>query len=170
MKYIVRKYFLDYEKEEKWLNQMSQKGYALTDYSTAKYTFKKCSEGEHIYRIILTDNEYFNASEDGLETLGMHGNKIYYRKKAKDGPFTIRTDIRQKAKHYEKLLTMLFIFTAIETALGIGNIAMYKGTAFGLFSLFIGIVMVLTGIYTGITYVLPIYRKIRNIKRCDSKE
>jgi len=46
MKHIVRKAYWDYEKEEKWLNAMSAKGMALTDYSWCRYVFTEtpCNE------------------------------------------------------------------------------------------------------------------------------
>ena len=48
MKHIVRKAYVDYEKEE-----MSAKGAALTNYSWCKYTFEDTPKGEYIYRIEL---------------------------------------------------------------------------------------------------------------------
>lgn len=39
MKYIVRKAYMDFEKEEKFLNEMSAKGLALSEFSWCKYVF-----------------------------------------------------------------------------------------------------------------------------------
>jgi len=52
----VWKAFLDYEKEEKWLNEMVAKGFAMTAYSWCHYTFENCVPGEYIYRIELLEH------------------------------------------------------------------------------------------------------------------
>ena len=53
MKYIVRKAFWDYEKEEKWLNEMSAKGW-LTDYCGVDMFLKK-----HLKMNILIELSYW---------------------------------------------------------------------------------------------------------------
>lgn len=47
MNHIVRKAFFDYEKEEKYLNEMSAKGLALTDYTQFRYVFQDAPKGEY---------------------------------------------------------------------------------------------------------------------------
>lgn len=39
MKKVIYKAYYDYEKEEKWLKEMSAKGLALINYSWLRYTF-----------------------------------------------------------------------------------------------------------------------------------
>ena len=56
MKYIVTKLFWDYENEEKWLNEMSAKGYGLVSLSLGKYTFEEQTPSIYTYRIELLDN------------------------------------------------------------------------------------------------------------------
>lgn len=56
MRLTVRKLFTDYEKEEQWLNERSAKGYALTQYSWARYVFDESGKGEYIFRIEPLDN------------------------------------------------------------------------------------------------------------------
>ncbi len=41
MRKVIKKVFMawEYEKEEKWLNEMAAKGLALVDYSVFRYSF-----------------------------------------------------------------------------------------------------------------------------------
>jgi hypothetical protein len=56
MKHIVWKAYWNFEKEEKYLNEMSSKGLALTDYSWCRYVFEEAPRGEWVYRIELLEN------------------------------------------------------------------------------------------------------------------
>lgn len=55
MKQVIRKAFWNYEKEEHWLNTMSAKSLAMTNYSWCRYVFEEEPRGEYIYRIELTE-------------------------------------------------------------------------------------------------------------------
>jgi hypothetical protein len=44
MKTKFMKIFWDYEKEEKWLNEMVAKGFAMSSYTFCVYTFEKCHD------------------------------------------------------------------------------------------------------------------------------
>ena len=56
MRHSIMKLFMDYEKEEKWLNDMSAKGLQLVHYSFPRYTFEEGEPGEYTYRIQLLEN------------------------------------------------------------------------------------------------------------------
>lgn len=45
MSQVVRKFFMDFEKEEAWLNEMSAKGWALVEHSWARYVFEESTKG-----------------------------------------------------------------------------------------------------------------------------
>ena len=51
MKNIVVNWFVDYDKEEKWLNEMSQNGWCLWHTNGFIYRFKRCEKGEYIFQI-----------------------------------------------------------------------------------------------------------------------
>jgi hypothetical protein len=55
MKSAVKRIFMNFEKEEKWLNDMATKGLNFAYYSPFKYLFDKGTPGEYIYRIELLD-------------------------------------------------------------------------------------------------------------------
>lgn len=46
----------EYEKEERWLNEIAQEGWALTCGGFCTYTFEKCEPGEYIIRVETLDN------------------------------------------------------------------------------------------------------------------
>ena len=54
---VVRKFFMDCDKEETWLNEMSGKGLALIGGAGSKYVFENSSPGEYIYRIVWLDRD-----------------------------------------------------------------------------------------------------------------
>lgn len=56
----------DFEKEEKWLNEMSAKGMQLVGVGIFKYIFEEGNPGEYFYRIEL------------LEELPTHPESISY--------------------------------------------------------------------------------------------
>ena len=56
MKHATWRWFYDYEKEEKWLNEMAVKGMALYSFFLGKYTFEETEPGKYIYQIDLLEN------------------------------------------------------------------------------------------------------------------
>lgn len=147
MKHIIRKAYIDYEKEEKWLNDMSAKGLALTHYSWCKYVFEDAKKGEYIYRIELLKNlashpeslKYIQfLEENNVECVATYFRWIYLRQKASDGEFEIYTDIDSKYKHYKTIFTFWTMLSFLEFFAGIINI--YTGvTNYLRFSNYIGL-------------------------------
>jgi len=131
MKYIVRKAFWDYEKEEKWLNEMSAKGLALTDYSWCRYVFEETPQSEYTYRIELLENLPTHAEsiayikfleESGIEYVSSYMRWIYIRKKSSDGVFDIYSDADSKIKHYKRVNTLWSTLMWSDFAIGLSNI------------------------------------------------
>lgn len=122
MKTIIRKLFYNYEKEEKWLNEMSAKGFALTDYTWCRYVFTDCQPGEYIYRLELLEHSPTHAvsqkyiqfmEENGVEHISSYIRWVFFRKKAADGAFDIYSDADSKIKHYRMVIKL---FTSIAIA------------------------------------------------------
>lgn len=118
---IKFKLYFDKEKETEWLNEMSAKGYALTDFYCGVYRFEKCRPGEYIYQIDIVngffhvDDEYRDFMEDiGVEPVCMWGFWIYLRKKTADGPFQLYTDAESSIEHYSKIRLMFKVAAIIE--------------------------------------------------------
>ncbi len=132
MKHIVRKPYWDYMKEEQWLNEMSARGLALTDYSWCRYVFTDAEPGEYVYRIELLENwpthpesmAYIRfLEENGVECVATYMRWIYLRKKASDGPFDIYTDIDSKIKHYQRVNAFFTVLICLEFAAVLINVA-----------------------------------------------
>ena len=63
----------DFEKEERWLNQMAMEGWVLTEVGFANYTFERCEPGDYIIRLQMhnPDDEYLAFLEElGAEYIG----------------------------------------------------------------------------------------------------
>lgn len=124
MKYTTFKFFYNYEKEERWINSMSDKGMALTDYFWARYVFEEEVPGKYIYKIEFLDKSggknvenigYINFLEDlGIECVGIYMHWAILRKEAKDGPFEIYTDLSSKIHSCRKISKWWFTFAALE--------------------------------------------------------
>lgn len=116
MKHVVWKAYWDFEKEEKWLNEMSSKGMALTDYSWCRYVFTETPNNEYIYRLELLEHAPTHAEsmayirfleESGIECVTTYQRWIFLRKKSSEGPFDIYSDIESKINHYRRVSTFL---------------------------------------------------------------
>lgn len=124
MKYVVHKFFTigQYEKEEKWLNEMSAKGMHLTDVGFCRYSFEKGSPGEYIYRLELLNHlpqhpesiSYINFLEEtGIEHIGSMMRWVYFRKKASDSLFELYSDTESKINHYKRIIFIADIISLV---------------------------------------------------------
>jgi len=137
MKKVLWRAFFDYEKEEKWLNEMAAKGLAFNDYVFFRYTFTDCEPGEYIYRIELLDNlpghpeskKYLGfMAENGVEHISSWARWVYFRKKAAAGSFDIFSDIDSRLMHYRRIAMLWVPLMFMELAIGISNIVIGLGS------------------------------------------
>jgi hypothetical protein len=174
MKHIVRKPYWNYEKEERWLNEMSAKGLAMCDYSWCRYVFEDKPKGEYIYRIELLEHnarhpesrKYIEFLEEtGVEFVSSYLNWVYFRKKAADGPFDLYSDIYSKIRHYKRVSALWLFFAGLEFFVGAMNLAI------GIIewdearsNLICGIsLLVICAMF--LTLALPIRRKMKQLKK-----
>lgn len=118
---IKFKLYFDKDKETAWLNELSQKGYAMTGFFAGFYHFEQCEPGKYVYQIDFGDrlwsvsNEYREfMTEMDVEIVQCWGFWIILRKKATDGAFELYTDVDSMITHYAKILMMFKIVTIIE--------------------------------------------------------
>jgi hypothetical protein len=118
MKKTVRKYFFiwEYEKEEHWLNDMSQKGWQLKWTSIGRYVFESGEPGAYIYRLELLENNPNSKEnlsyllfliETGIEMVGECRNWIYLRRKASEGDFEPANKPLNELTHIMKIQDFL---------------------------------------------------------------
>ena len=131
MKKILWKVYMDYEKEEKWLNEMSARGLAFTNNIWCCYTFEECEPGAYIYRLELLNDlpghpeskRYIRFMEDnGVEHVTSYFRWVYFRKKAADGAFDIYSDIDSRIRHYKRILALWIPLCCLEIAIGASNL------------------------------------------------
>ncbi len=179
MKHVVWKAYWDFEKEEKWLNEMSAKGMALTDYSWCRYVFTEAPKNDYIYRLELLENVPSHAEsvayirfleESGIECVATYNRWIFLRKKSSEGPFDIYSDIESKINHYRRVSTFLgtigllnlFVFL-INIVNGIVSILKYHSR----YLTYISPVICLNGIFgVCLTWLVIGYlRKVSKLKK-----
>lgn len=139
MRKTVRKWFWawDFDKEEKWLNDMAAKGLALVSTGFCRYTFEDCTPGEYNVRIELLDNlpgsaesqQYIKFIEDtGAEWIGSYMRWVYFRRKTDNGEFNLYSDTPSRIKHLNRVLFLLVTIGILEISIGLINITMSLGS------------------------------------------
>lgn len=178
MKHVVRKLFWDYEKEEEWLNKMSVKGMALTNYSWCKYVFTEASQNEYTYRIELLDKEITHPEsiayikfleENGIECVSTYMRWVYLRKKSSEDSFDIYSDLESKIKHYKRInylwnsVMFLELFLgALNLFIGLMNISTYS--VLRVINLVLGGILILLGLLF-LKIGLPIRKRIKKLQQ-----
>lgn len=123
---VVRKSFFiwDFDKHEKWLNEMAEDGWCLVARNGWKHEFEQCQPGEYIFRIELLKHKYSHSeSEKYLAFLKEAGivailpkidNRwIFLRKKKDDGDFELYSDNASRIKYLNRVLrNIVFLFVS----------------------------------------------------------
>jgi hypothetical protein len=175
MKYIVWKAYWNFEKEEKYLNEMSSKGLALTDYSWCRYVFEEAPRKEWVYRIELLENypthpesqNYIRFMEEtGAEFVASYMRWVFFRRKSSEGEYNIYSDVESKIKHYTRVRA-LFLFVA-----AINLISVFINAAAALFNyhythanIYLGLISLTIVAVFGFTLLLPLTLRINALKK-----
>ncbi|MBR2894318.1 MAG: DUF2812 domain-containing protein [Oscillospiraceae bacterium] len=135
MRQTIHKWFWvwDFEKEEKWLNEMAAKGLSLVSVGFCKYEFEDSMPGE--YRVCLQllnemphhpeSRKYIEFLETtGAEHVGSFTRWVYFRKKATDGDFELFSDNDSRIKYISRVIEFVALITAANLAIGIDNVFM----------------------------------------------
>ena len=122
----IRKWFWvwDFEKEERWLNEMAMSGWVLDKVGFCRYEFISCDPGEYTVRLEMHEHDESYLSfmkETGAEYVGRMVSWIYFRKKAELGTFDIFSDIDSRIKHLNGIGRMLSIVGWANLAIGLAN-------------------------------------------------
>jgi len=137
---VVYRFYSDYEKEERWLNEMASRGWHLVRYRLGGYHFEEGRPGTWIYRIELlpadprsaASQEYLSLLlETGAEVVSTHARWVYLRRSAAMGPFVLFSDLESRIGHYRRVLKLLT--TALATLVGCaGALFVVSGQSGGL--------------------------------------
>lgn len=113
----------NYDKEEKWLNEMSEKGLQLTEVKMIRYKFEEGKVNEYTYRIEMLDEvpnseksrDYIRFLEEtGVEMIGKYIRWVYLRKKKSEGDFDLFSDLDSRISHLTRILYFLAVLIPIE--------------------------------------------------------
>ena len=113
--------YFDKDEETKWLNEMAQKGWAMTSFCAGFYTFEECTKGKWSYQIDFGE-KFGRCTEDyrdfmreaGIEIVQNWGYWIILRKPAEEGEFLLYTDVESSIEHYTKILKMFKVAGILE--------------------------------------------------------
>ena len=114
----------EYEKEERWLNEMAQEGWALKKASFCTFVFEKTEPGEYIIRVETLDNssDFENfMGELGAESVGRCFRWGYFRRKSELGEFDMFSDIDSRIAHLDKIGKTLFLLCMANIVIGLAN-------------------------------------------------
>lgn len=114
----------EFEKEERWLNEMAQEGWALKKASFCTFVFEKTEPGEYIIRVEMIDNSPNFQSfmeELGAEAVGKCANWAYFRRKSELGEFDMFSDIDSRIAHLDKIGKPLFLLCMANIVIGLAN-------------------------------------------------
>jgi hypothetical protein len=147
----------DYEKEERWLNDMSEQGFALVSAGICRYVFEDCKPGEYTYKLELLDSlpvsskgtDYIRFLEEmGIEHISSILRWVYLRKKSEDGPFDLYSDINSKIRYLKRLRLFFLVLMLSEFAIGFSSlsIAFLPQNGMRLMNVFTGMLVVIIGV------------------------
>lgn len=125
------RFFIDYEKEERWVNDMSQQGWHLVKLGFGYFIFEKGLPGEYIYRNEMLagfrkkndSKEYIEFLKDtGVELVTKYTTWVYFRKKTEEGPFELYSDITSKLQYINRILYLFLLLFLVNFYFGISNV------------------------------------------------
>jgi len=110
--------FYDKDKEQDWLNEMCNKGWAMESFFAGLFTFKPCKPGEYIYQVDILRSfdgkNYKEFMQDmNIEIVQQWVKWIVLRKKKSDGPFELYNDDASKIEHYTNIRNFFKVFAII---------------------------------------------------------
>lgn len=125
-KKVIRKWFWDwdFEKEERWLNEMAESGWALEQVGFCKYTFVPCESGEYIIRLEMhdSDEQYMSFMHElGAEFVGSFARWIYFRRPSSEGPFDLFSDVDSRITHLNGISRFIIAIGLLNLGLGVMN-------------------------------------------------
>lgn len=118
--------YWDKDKEELWLNEMVQEGWAMTGFCLGFYSFDPCEKGEYIYQIDLfterkehmSYSEYLSLlQETGAEYVVRWGPWRVFRRRTALGEFRLYTDAASRIEQLERIFRFFRVVLVIESAI-----------------------------------------------------
>jgi len=136
----VYRLYVDFEREERWLNQQAARGWHLVRYNLGSYHFEQGQPGAWIYRIELLPGGPHSAAsreylallqESGVEVVTTHARWVYLRRRAALGAFELFSDLESRIGHYRRVLGF-FSFLLAAMACSVASLIVVSGDSGGL--------------------------------------
>jgi hypothetical protein len=162
----------EFEKEEKWLNEMSAKGFQLVAVGPFRYVFDDAIKGNYQYKLELLDKMPSNPEsvayirfleETGAEHVGSLLRWVYFRKKTDEGSFELYSDIDSKIKHYKRIITLFLGISPLLIVNVINNLNAYLRHGLSI-SLIFTIISALLVFFIG-RGAFTIHKQIQQLKK-----
>lgn len=124
----------EFDKEERWLNEMAAIGLSLVSVGFCRYEFEEALPGEYTVRLQLLEHgcnhpesvKYIEFLEEtGAEQVGSYGRWIYFRKRAADGAFELFSDTSSRFRQITQVLLLILFLGALNLYLGAYNLLYY---------------------------------------------
>lgn len=136
MRKVIHKLFWvwNFDKEEKWLNEMAAKGLALTSVGFCRYEFEDCVPGEFKVCMEFLDNKFKGVEnekyiefleETGVEHVGTFSTWSYFRKRAAEGDFRLFSDNTSRLKHLTRIIACIGLILGLNLYTGCWNLFLY---------------------------------------------
>jgi hypothetical protein len=127
MKKRVYRFFIDYEKEERWVNDMVDRGWNLKKTMVGYFVFEKGTPGHYIYRnefVSRKSNDYFEFLDMmNIECVCKFGGWAYYRKPKSEGPFELFTDATSKINYIKSMNRIFILLLLFNVLAGLYNLS-----------------------------------------------
>lgn len=129
----------DFDKEEKWLNEMAANGLVLVSTALCRYEFEDCVPGEYNVRLELLEElpshpqsqQYISfIEESGAQCIGSYLRWVYFRKKTTEGSFDLYSDNASRIKHLNRVSTLITILAFINLTACLSTLMHLRWLAF----------------------------------------
>ena len=168
---VVHRLYWDYEKEERWLNEMASQGWHFVRHHLGGYHFEQGEPGMWIYRIELlpaeprsaASQEYLSLLLDtGAEAVSTRARWVYLRRPATMGSVVLFSDLESRIGHYRRVLKLLT--TALATLVGCaGALFVVSGESGGL-AFQIPMVIVAVAMVALVVQAVQVSRRARRLE------
>ncbi len=115
----------EYEKEERWLNEMAADGWTLAEVGYCRFTFERSEPNAYTIRLEMHphDEQYLSFMEDtGAEYIGRCLQWVYFRRRSELGAFDLFSDLDSKLTHLRKIHKTILIVGILNLFAGMLNL------------------------------------------------
>lgn len=179
MRKVRYRLYLDYEKEEKWINEMAAQGWHLEKWFLNRFAFTKGEKGAFTYRNEFLGamskqekQDYFELLKDsGITIIYELGGWVYMKKASAEGPFELYTDTHSKIDYYKRMLNIFLLLFFVNVWSGILNVFVLGDQSLPeFFNSAVGIFNVAVAFLIAIPIIKIIQRKRALMKKKDLYE